>query len=74
MLGDPLDADERDARARHRAQPTAASRPRSSSPATTRDQAVAALVPLSGSVAAASLGAAADHLISKVTQAATAAS
>ena len=37
------------------------------------DQAVAALVPLDGTVAAASLGAAADHLISKVTQAATAA-
>jgi heptaprenyl diphosphate synthase len=37
------------------------------------DQAVAALQPLEGSVAAASLGAAADHLISKVTQAAAAA-
>jgi heptaprenyl diphosphate synthase len=37
------------------------------------DQAVASLVPLEGTVAAASLGAAADHLISKVTQAAAAA-
>jgi heptaprenyl diphosphate synthase len=37
------------------------------------DQAVASLVPLDGTVAAASLGAAADHLISKVTQAAAAA-
>jgi heptaprenyl diphosphate synthase len=36
------------------------------------DQSVAALAPLQGSVAAASLGAAADHLISKVTQAAAA--
>jgi heptaprenyl diphosphate synthase len=37
------------------------------------DQAVEALVPLDGSVAATSLGAAADHLIDKVTQAAAAA-
>jgi heptaprenyl diphosphate synthase len=37
------------------------------------DESVAALAPLEGSVAAASLGAAADHLIAKVTQAAAAA-